>query len=171
MGFLSVEQPVEWPGESAMSAEALLEVSRDGSSAEPGQAVAYSVYADSLREAEAYKWIESEKAGRDLGEEALKRWVRQYWHQYLRARLIEHLEGKVFWAELDQNDFGLLKRAFPEDRILLDRIVDRLRCGCENLEIIIWAVEWGIPLNRVRAILECININARRLAPFIDWDC
>lgn len=153
-----------------MSAEAVTERSLETVVTDPQRAVTCSVYADSLREAETYKWIESEKAGRDLGEEALKRWVRQYWNQYLRARLIEHLEGKVFWAELDQNDFGLLKRAFPDDRFLLDRIVDRLRCGCENLEIIIWAFDWGIPLHRVRAILECININARRLAPFIDWD-
>ncbi len=153
-----------------MSAEALLETCPDDGSAEPMQAHRCSVYVDSLREAEIYKWIESEKAGRDLGEEALKRWVRQYWHQYLRARLLEHLEGKVFWSELDRNDFGLLKRAFPEDRLLLDRIVEQLRGGRENLEIIIWAFEWGMPIARVRAILECININARRLAPFIDWD-
>ena len=96
--------------------------------------------------------------------------MRNYWHQYLRARLLEHLEGKVFWAELDRNDFGLLQRAFPDDRLLLDRIVDRLRCGSENLEIILWAHDWGLPMSRVFAILELININARRLAPFIDWD-
>ena len=33
-----------------------------------------SVYAESEQEALRYKWIESEKAGRDLGEAALRRW-------------------------------------------------------------------------------------------------
>ena len=153
-----------------MSVEAVCDGRVSDASAEPPQTGRYSVYVDSVREAERFKWIESEKAGYDLGEEALKRWVRQYWHQYLRARLLEHLEGRVFWAELDRNDFGLLRRAFPEDRPLLDQIVDRLRCGSENLEIIVWAHDWGVPLSRVCAILERFNINARRLTPFIDWD-
>src|SRR5215218_8243790 len=34
-----------------------------------------SVYDDCEREANRYKWIESEKAGCDLGDEAIKRWV------------------------------------------------------------------------------------------------
>ena len=31
-----------------------------------------------MQEMERYKWIESEKAGRDLGEEALLQWVKQF---------------------------------------------------------------------------------------------
>jgi len=116
-------------------------------------------------EALRFKWIESERAGFDLGEEALKRWVRLFWKDYLRARLIEHLEGRVFWAELDRDDFGLLKNSFQDDPSLLDRIVDRLRCGDENLEIICWAHDGGMPMCRVKAILESIDINARRLEP------
>src|SRR6266550_2683264 len=49
-----------------------------------------SVYADSRREVDVFKWLESEKAGYDLGELAIRRWVQQHWNGYLRARWLEH---------------------------------------------------------------------------------
>src|SRR5439155_7769089 len=58
-----------------------------------------SVYAESEKEALRYKWIESEKAGRDLGDLAIRKWVQQHWWGYLRARWLEHLQGKRFWVE------------------------------------------------------------------------
>lgn len=45
-----------------------------------------SVYADSEIEAQRHKWIESERAQRDLGEAAIRQWVREHWNGYLRAR-------------------------------------------------------------------------------------
>src|ERR671931_765091 len=86
-----------------------------------------SVYAECEREIDRYKWIESEKAGHDLGEIAIRRWVKDHWWGYLRARWLEHLQGKRFWVELDRGDFGLLLRRFMERAILLDRILDRLK--------------------------------------------
>jgi hypothetical protein len=127
-----------------------------------------SVYADSDQEALRYKWIESEKAGRDLGETALRRWVQQHWWGYLRARWVEHLQGKRFWVELDRGDFGLLQRRFQEQAILLDRILDRLKSGQENLDVILWALDWGVPLKDVREILQVLDINSRRLAHRFD---
>src|SRR3954447_22643925 len=41
-------------------------------------------------EARRYKWIESEKAGRDLGDSAIRRWVHEHWNGFLRARWLEH---------------------------------------------------------------------------------
>src|SRR4051794_31103790 len=79
-----------------------------------------SVYVESEREALEYKWIESEKAGRDLGEKAIQSWVQKHWWGYLRARWMEHLEGKAFWVELDRGDFGLLQRRFHDNTLLLD---------------------------------------------------
>ncbi|MGL4419666.1 MAG: hypothetical protein ACRCZF_03280, partial [Gemmataceae bacterium] len=67
-----------------------------------------SIYHDSQHEADKFKWIESEKAGFDLGETAIKRWVRDHWCVYLRAKWLEHLQGTCFWVELDRGDFGLL---------------------------------------------------------------
>ena len=78
-----------------------------------------SVYVDSEQEAQCFKWIESEKAGRDLGETAIRRWVKEHWWGYLRARWLEHLQGRRFWVELDRGDFGLLQRKFQDHTLLL----------------------------------------------------
>ena len=127
-----------------------------------------SVYADCEVEAQRFKWIESEKAGHDLGEAALRRWVQCHWWGYLRARWLEHLQGKRFWVELDRGDFGLLQRTFHDNSLLLDRILDRLKSGQENLHIITWALDWGVPTEPVLRILEALDINSRRLAHRFD---
>jgi hypothetical protein len=124
----------------------------------------YSVYADCEVEANKYKWIESEKYGCDQGDEAIRRWVRVHWCGYLRAKWLEHLQGVRFWLELDRGDFGLLKREFRDQAFLLDRILDRLKEGKENLDIIQWAIEWKIPIEPVLRILNALDINSRRLA-------
>ena len=123
-----------------------------------------SVYIDGEQEALRYKWIESEKAGHDPCEAAILRRVRMHWWGFLRARWLEHLQGKRFWVELDRGDFGLLQRKFNDNTLLLDRILDRLKAGQENLHIIIWAHSWNIPTQPVLEILEALDINSRRLA-------
>lgn len=123
-----------------------------------------SVYVDGDEEALRFKWIESEKAGCDLGEVAIRKWVQCHWWGYLRARWLEHLQGKRFWVELDRGDFGLLQRKFHENTVLLDRILDRLKSGQENLDIINWAMDWNITMDPVVQILEALDINSRRLA-------
>lgn len=127
-----------------------------------------SVYIESEKEALRFKWIESEKAGCDLGEGAIRRWVKDHWWGYLRARWLEHLQGKRFWVELDRGDFGLLLREFHDNAILLDRILDRLKAGKENLDIILWAQDWNIPMDKTHQILEALDINSRRLAHRFD---
>jgi hypothetical protein len=127
-----------------------------------------SVYVEGEKEALQYKWIESERAGCDLGESAILHWVQKHWNGYLRARWLEHLQGRHFWVELDRGDFGLLQRRFQEQSILLDRILDRLKAGQENLDIILWALDWGLPMATVREILEALDINSRRLAHRFD---
>jgi len=122
-----------------------------------------SVYADCELEAQRFKWIESEKAGRDLGEAAIRRWVKDHWWGYLRARWLEHLQGKRYWVELDRGDFGVLQREFRGSSLLLDRILDRLKAGQENLDIILWADAWNVPVEPVLSILEALDINSRRL--------
>jgi len=127
-----------------------------------------SVYADGEQEALKFKWIESEKAGYDMGDGAIRRWVQFHWWGYLRARWLEHLQGKVFWIELDRGDFGLLLRKFQDDSLLLDRILDRVKIGQENLDILNWAHSWFIPVDPVIQILESLDINSRRLAHRFD---
>jgi hypothetical protein len=127
-----------------------------------------SIYEDCQREADRHKWIESEKAGQDLGEVAVRHWVKQHWSGYLRARWLEHLQGKTYWIELDRGDFGLLTQRFHEQALLLDRILDRLKMGQENLQIILWAIDWHIPTDAVLAILTALDINSRRLSHRFD---
>ena len=128
-----------------------------------GSDLVYSIYVDGEREALRHKWIESERARHDLGWSAVKQWARQHWPAYLRARYFEHIEGKRFWKELDRGDFGLLQREFPGSPLLLDRILDRLKCGQENLDCIQWAIDWGLDVDMVVDILEVLDIDSRRL--------
>jgi hypothetical protein len=128
----------------------------------------YSIYLDSRREVDVYKWIESEKVGYDLGEVAVRHWVQRHWNGYLRARWLEHLQGKRFWVELDRNDFGLLQHRFKECQLLLDRIVDRLKTGQENLDVILWSLDWELPMQQVLDILQALDINSRRLVHKFD---
>jgi hypothetical protein len=127
-----------------------------------------SIHEDWQREAECHKWIESEKAGQDLGEQAMRQWVKQHWSGYLRARWLEHLQGTRFWIELDRGDFGLLTQGFHDKALLLDRILDRLKSGQENLQIILWAIDWHLPMEDVLQILTALDINSRRLAHRFD---
>jgi hypothetical protein len=124
----------------------------------------YSVYDDGEAEAAKFKWIESEKAGYDLGEQAIRKWVQDHWTGFLRARWLEHLHGKCFWIELDRGDFGLLQHQFQDQRAVLDPILDRLKSGDENLDILCWATSQNFPRDTVRHILEALDINSRRLA-------
>ena len=131
----------------------------------------YSVHTESDVEAERYKWIESERAGYDMGEAAVRSWVTFHWQGYLRAAWLEHLEGKRFWLELDKGDYGLLMHAFRDQALLLDRILDRLKAGQENLHVMLWAYDWGIPSGPVVEILEALDVNRRRLAHRFDPIC
>jgi hypothetical protein len=111
-----------------------------------------------------FKWIESEKAGYDIGETAVGRWVKDHWNGYLRAKWLEHLQGKCFWIELDRGDFGLLQREFKDQQVLLDEILERLKAGQENLDIVCWAIATHRPCEIVLKILHALDINSRRLA-------
>jgi hypothetical protein len=129
-----------------------------------------SVWAYSRREADEYKWIESERAGRDLGEAALRRWVKEHWWGFLRARWIEHLHGARFWIELDHDDFGLILREFHDRRALLTEVINQLKTGKENLDIIHWADKNQFHCDHVIEILERLDINGHRIIHDLDDD-
>jgi len=124
--------------------------------------VRLSVHEIGRVEAERHKWIESEKAGRDLGEWAIRCWIREHWNGFLRERWLEHLQGRNFWIELDHDDFGLLQRAF-QDSDLIEAIVGRLKAGWENLDVLCWALDAHLPMEEVLEILESLDINSRRI--------
>jgi hypothetical protein len=121
-----------------------------------------SLHKSGEEEAQRFKWIESEKAGRDLGEAAIRVWISQHWNGFLRQRWLEHLQGRTFWIELNQADFGLLKRAF-QDSPLIDPILHHLKHGRENLDILLWARNNHLPIKDVIEILETLDVNSRRI--------
>ncbi len=127
-----------------------------------------SVHRECIEEENKYKWIESEKAGYDLGEGCVRRWVKDHWTGYLRARWVEHLQGKCFWIELAGHDFGLLLREFQTQQDLLNQILNQLKGGAENLDVLNWAIANSIPTGPVHEILEALDVNSKRLSHRFD---
>jgi hypothetical protein len=126
-----------------------------------------SLHASAAIEAQRHKWIESQKAGRDLGEEAVRLWVREHWAGFLRTRWMEHLEGRVFWIELDRGNFGLLRKR-SWDSGVFDEILRRLQAGGENLDILCWCLDRNLSVGQhgeVLEILEALDINGHRVEP------
>jgi hypothetical protein len=115
-------------------------------------------------EAQRFKWIQSEKEGRDLGDSAIRVWIRQHWNGFLRHRWLEHLQGKTYWVELHHKDFGLLEREF-QNSPLLNPILERLKVLKENLDIIRWAqgVFCQEEMGEVLGILEALDVNSCRI--------
>jgi hypothetical protein len=121
-----------------------------------------SLHEESAKEADVHKWIVSEKAGYDLGVEAIKDWVHRHWNGYLREKWLEHLQGTRYWIELDLNDFGLLQRELGNSPYI-GAIVDQLKARGENLSIIHWAQREGLPMAEILSILHTLNINSKRI--------
>jgi hypothetical protein len=129
------------------------------------------MFDDARREAEKFRWIESEKVGYDLGDAAVRAWVARHWAGFVRARVLEHLTGSKFWIELDRGDFGALVRRFPNDAALVREIADQFAAGSDNLSIISWAMTANRPMQLVTDILQALDINARQLPyPFAEDD-
>jgi len=102
------------------------------------------------------------EGGPDLGEWAIRCWVREHWNGFLRERWLEHLQGRTFWIELDHNDFGLLQREF-QNAVLIEVILDMLKSGQENLNVLNWALDNHLVMDEVLEILEMLDINSRRI--------
>ncbi len=127
-----------------------------------------SLFEEASREAFRHKWIESEKAGYDIGDRAIEDWHRRYWHTFVRERWIQHIRGETFWRELDNDDFAILDREFEDSRDVADAIVRMLEKGGENLDIVQWAVDNRQDMDAVLHILTRLDLNAHRLASKLD---
>jgi hypothetical protein len=89
---------------------------------------AQSLYDEALREADRFKWLESERRRHDVGAWALEEWTRRYWSTFLRSKRLEHLYGQRRYIEFEEDAFGridpdphdpalqFLTRRFVEDR-------------------------------------------------------
>lgn len=118
-----------------------------------------SVYKSSYLEALRYKWIASEKAGKDLGDGVIYEWLERHWLGWCRERWLEHLLGEVCWVEFGAETSGLLRRTFRGEGNLLGRVLEQIRRGWENLDIIIWASENGLDVGEVIEVLVIADIN------------
>jgi hypothetical protein len=101
----------------------------------------------------------------DVGMAAVDDWYSRFWPHYCRNKRLEHLEGSRRWREFRDDDFGLIYSLMMEGDLLLDRILDRVQVGMENLDLICWAHDWGLPMERVIQILTQLNLNCARLEP------
>lgn len=128
----------------------------------------FSLFEVSACEAHSHKWIESEKAGRDLGDQAIADWYCKYWRLFCRECYIEHLQGERFWLELDAGDFGLLRGKFHENMELVNIIIDIFKNGGENLDVVNYAIGQKIDVDEVLSLLQALDINARRIAPAVE---
>ena len=70
------------------------------------------VYEEAEKAIQEYKWIESEKAGRDLGVDAERDWIENYWRIFCRGRLVRHLRGDAFFDEFGAECFGVFSSRF-----------------------------------------------------------
>jgi hypothetical protein len=128
---------------------------------------AASIYDEALREANRHKWIESQKHGRDLGDTAIGDWFRKHWRSYCRHRRMEHLRGWQQWVEFDDEPSAQIDSLIAANDCLVDRVLDRVYAGWENLDILNWAIEWGLPTNRVIEILAQVDVNRARFEPLV----
>src|SRR5262245_32868225 len=124
-----------------------------------------SVYEQADRAVQEHKWIESEKAGRDLGDEAVKHWSRSHWLRFYRWRLVQHLRGEVYFREFHPRTFAVASSQLKVSVELLEAILDQVRDGGENLDIICWAHNRHLAVEPVIEVLEAIDINRQRLVP------
>lgn len=127
--------------------------------------VVHSLTAHALAAMERHKWLESEKAGRDLGDGAFTDWIERYWKGFTRAKLVEHFYGWRCWGAFDESDFGLLTRQSVEYHVsnrVLETVASMLAEGGENLDVINWALSVQQPLEPILWLLDRIDINAKR---------
>ncbi len=121
-----------------------------------------SLFREALREAERHKYLESEKARRDLGHAAIDDWHRRHWTIWLRHRWLEHLLGTRCWEEFETRRLGRLRALFPGQEALLGEITGLVRRGAENADILWWAARQRRDLPVVIAILTEVRVNEIR---------
>lgn len=123
------------------------------------------VYEEATRAIQDHKWIASEKAGRDLGVAAERDWLESYWHPFYRSRLVQHLRGDTFFEEFGAECFDIIAETFYETKDLLELVLERVRAGAENLDLVRWGIQERLPQDQLLQLLITLDINSHRLDP------
>ncbi len=126
---------------------------------EPAQAG--SLYAEALREADRFKWLESERCRHDVGDWARAEWTRRYWATFLRYKRLEHLYGHRRYIEFEDDAFGQLANA-PHDPSLQFVVRRFVEDRWENLHYFCGTVPSACSRDRLVQWLELFGINQLR---------
>lgn len=129
-------------------------------SRKPG-AIASLLLFVALGEARRHKWHESQRLGRDAGQQSVIEWFRKNWSAWYRDHWVEHVCGKKFWQEFGVAGFDVPNKPCPNEELLKD-IIDHVSQYGENLGIIIWATESNQDMSQVLEILRMMDINGKR---------
>lgn len=129
------------------------------------EAESCSLFEAAFKEARCHRWIESQKSGCDRGSESFHEWYDRFWWNFLRYRHLEHLLGEYRWLEFPAETFGVLTPFVESNDELAIVIIDLYRQGCENLDIVNWALREDLSLPDVRDRLAVINMNDARMDP------
>jgi len=121
-----------------------------------------SLFREAVVEAQRHKYLESEKAGHDLGPSAIEDWHRRHWTSWLRHRWLEHLLGTICWEEFDRARFGRLPAHFGNHATLLEEIAEMVRRGAENIDVLSWAASHGRDMEVVTRMLIELRLNEIR---------
>ncbi len=116
--------------------------------------------------AEAHRWFESERSGRDVGHVAYRQWRQLYWRKFCRWRYLEHMLGVCRYREFEADLFGTLRteQGWTLDQAMafvLQQVLDDDR---EQVEVLFEAPD---ELSRCRLVevLDLIDVNGARLQP------
>jgi len=123
------------------------------------------VYEEANRAIQEHRWIESEKAGRDLGVDAEQEWIERYWRTFCRSRLVQHLRGEIFFDEFDAECFAIFSGRLEDVAGLLGVVLERIKEGAENLDLLRWGCQEHVPHDQLVEVLTAADINGHRLRP------
>ena len=121
-----------------------------------------SLFHTALRAAQTHKYLESEKAGHDVGPGAIDEWERRHWTIWVRHRWVEHLLGEACWEEFEPACFGRLRTLFATRPALLDEVLDQVRHGAENIDVLFWAAAQRRDVDAVVRMLCELRLNEIR---------
>ncbi len=122
------------------------------------------------REANDFKWFESERSGYDVGPIAQWEWSRRYWRIFCRHRRVEHLIGERLIREFDEESFGRLSDPDLLNRPVVRFVIDQFaHKGWENLDFLLWAPHHGFDSHELYEALRLVDVNAARFDPPC-WD-
>ncbi len=126
-----------------------------------------SLPVEARRHADAHRWWESERYGRDLGNAAYRDWYNRYWPAFCRWRWYEHITGKRWFIEFGAESYGRLAdvHSDPDVRFVLHSYLEH---GWENLQILYYA-PGHYSRNALLQVLLALDINGLRSFPPPDW--